>query len=139
MLPRTSTTSNQSRLRRERDAVAIADSMASEMDLLELPTTSVFTYVWLVVIGLSLLRVKRSSTSAVCLHRRVILCKKVSTAERMEPGGFRGTGVYGISALTTIDLLDLDIRRLNHLRPFRDVFCDKLREGGGRTCEWSTA
>src|SRR5258708_33697760 len=68
MLPRTSTTSNQSRLRRERDAVAIADSMASETDLLELPTTSVFTYVWLAVIGLSLLCV------------RVILCKEVSTA-----------------------------------------------------------
>jgi hypothetical protein len=42
-------------LRSERDAVAMADSMASETDLLELPTTSVFTYVWLVVIGLSLL------------------------------------------------------------------------------------
>src|SRR5260370_32889182 len=68
MLPRTSTTSNQSRLRRERDAVAIADSMASETDLLELPTTSVFTYVWLAVIGLSLLCV------------RVILCKEGSTA-----------------------------------------------------------
>src|SRR6188768_1873547 len=54
MLPRTSTTSNQSRLRKERDAVAMADSIASETDLLELPTTSVFTYVWLVVIGLSL-------------------------------------------------------------------------------------
>src|SRR5882762_11418339 len=56
MLPRTSTTSNHSRLRSERDATAIADSMASETDLSELPTTSVFTYVRLVAICSSLWR-----------------------------------------------------------------------------------
>src|ERR1700730_10151821 len=48
MLPRTSITSNHSRLRSERDATAIADSMASETDLSELLTSSVFTYVGLV-------------------------------------------------------------------------------------------
>src|SRR6266404_2719578 len=63
MLPRTSTTSNQSRLRRERDAVAIADPIASETDVFELPTTSVFTYVWLFVIGRLLLCPEQTTTS----------------------------------------------------------------------------
>src|SRR6266853_1217512 len=68
MLPRTSITSNQSRLRSERDATAIADSMASETDLSELPTTSVFTYVRLVAICPSLLRREKVTTLAIRGH-----------------------------------------------------------------------
>src|ERR1700730_4622160 len=65
MLPRTSITSNHSRLRSERDATAIADSMASETDLSELPTTSVFTYVRLLATCPSLLCREKSTTLAV--------------------------------------------------------------------------
>src|SRR5438270_251482 len=65
MLPRTSTTSNHSRLRSERDATAIADSMASETDLSELPTTSVFTYVRLVAICSSLWRSARDTNRPI--------------------------------------------------------------------------
>ena len=44
-----------------------------------------------------------------------------------------------ISAPTAIDLLDLDICRLDDLCPLRDVVCDKLREGRGGICERCTA
>src|SRR5882757_3853546 len=70
MLPRTSTTSNQSRLRRERDAVAFADPMASETDVFELPTTSVFTYVWLFVIGRFLLCPEQTTSRRVSVPHR---------------------------------------------------------------------
>jgi hypothetical protein len=43
MVPRTSATSNHSRLRRVLEAVAIALLIASEIELSEVPTTSVFT------------------------------------------------------------------------------------------------
>src|ERR1700682_305234 len=87
MLHRTSITSNQSRLRSERDATAIADSMASETDLSELPTTSVFTYVRLVAICPSLLCREKFTTLAVRVSAKVLSIRSACGPRRRSEVG----------------------------------------------------
>src|SRR5882757_7199087 len=113
MCPRMSKTSNQSRLRRERDAEVIAVSIASETDLSELPTISVFTYVRLAVIRLSLLNCESSETLAPTSAE---LC--ASKRENQRPSANGPWGGLGV-ALQFVD------------RRFVDLPCHPLFGGRG--------